>query len=90
MIFMMTKKENAKADFIKDLAEKMSREICENPEFNEQEKDAVSVQVSTLVLSCVLAGKIDTVKLKILGIVFDSALDLAKRLEKEAENGVTK
>jgi hypothetical protein len=87
---MMTKKENAKADFIKDLAEKMSREICENPEFNEQEKDAVSVQVSTLVLSCVLAGKIDTVKLKILGIVFDSALDLAKRLEKEAENGVTK
>lgn len=82
--------ENAKADFIKDLAEKMSREICENPEFNEQEKDAVSVQVSTLVLSCVLAGKIDTVKLKILGIVFDSALDHAKRLEKEAENGVTK
>ena len=85
----MTKKENAKADFIKDLAEKMSREICENPELNEQEKDAVSVQVSTLVLSCVLAGKIDTVKLKILGIVFDSALDFAKRLEKEAENGIS-
>lgn len=82
--------ENAKADFIKDLAEKMSREICENPELNEQEKDAVSVQVSTLVLSCVLAGKIDMVKLKILGIVFDSALDLAKRLEKEAENGISK
>lgn len=89
MIFMMTKKENAKADFIKDLAEKMSREICENPELNEQEKDAASVQVSTLVLSCVLAGKIDTVKLKILGIVFDCALDFAKRLEKEAENGIS-
>ena len=84
------KKENAKADFIKDLAEKMSREICENPELNEQEKDAVSVQVSTLVLSCVLANKTDAVKLKILGIVFDSALDFAKRLEKEAENGINK
>lgn len=82
--------EKAKADFIKDLAEKMSREICENPELNEQEKDAVSVQVSTLVLSCVLAGKIDTVKLKILGIVFDSALDLAKKLEKESGNGISK
>ena len=69
MIFMMMKKENAKADFIKDLAEKMSREICENSELNEQEKDAV--------------------KLKILGIVFDSALDFAKRLEKEAENGIS-
>lgn len=62
----------------------------ENPELNEQEKDAVSVQVSTLVLSCVLAGKIDTVKLKILGIVFDSALDFAKRLEKESGNGISK
>lgn len=82
--------EKAKADFIKDLAEKMSREICENPELNEQEKDTVSVQVSTLVLSCVLAGKIDTVKLKILGIVFDSALDLAKKLEKESGNGISK
>ena len=82
--------ENAKADFIKGLAEKMSREICENPELNEQEKDAVSVQISTLVLSCVLANKTDAVKLKILGIVFDSALDFAKRLEKEAENGATK
>lgn len=82
--------EKAKVDFIKGLAEKMSREICENPELNEQEKDAVSVQVSTLVLSCVLANKTDAVKLKILGIVFDSALDFAKRLEKEAENGITK
>ena len=87
---MMMKKENAKADFIKDLAEKMSREICENPELNEQEKDAAAVQVSTLVLSCVLSGKVDTVKLKILGIVFDSALDFAKKLEKESENGISK
>ena len=86
---MMTKKENAKADFIKDLAEKMSREICENPELNEQEKDAAAVQVSVCVLSCVLANKTDAAKLKILGIVFDSALDFAKRLEKEAENGIS-
>ena len=81
--------ENAKADFIKGLAEKMSREICENPELNEQEKDAAAVQVSTLVLSCVLAGKIDTVKLKILGTVFDSALVFSEKLEKESGNGIS-
>lgn len=85
---MMMKKENAKADFIKDLAEKMSREICENSELNEQEKDAVAVQVSVCVLSCVLANKTDAVKLKILGIVFDSTLDFAKRLE--TGNGISK
>lgn len=39
LIFMMTKKENAKADFIKDLAEKMSREICDNSELNEKEAE---------------------------------------------------
>lgn len=84
----MTKK--AKRDFIKDLSERVSREICDKYELDEQEKDAAAVQVSVCVLSWALAGKIDTVKLKILGIVFDTALDLAKRLEKETENGVTK
>lgn len=87
---MMTEKEKAKVDFVKDLSERVSREICDKYELNEQEKDVAAVQVSVCVLSCALADKTDAVKLKILGIVFDSALDLAKRLEKEAENGVTK
>lgn len=90
---MMTKKENAKADFIKDLAEKMSREICENPELNEQEKDAAAVQVSVCVLSCVLANKTDAVKLKILGIVFDRHWTLRKdwkrKLKMASVNKVT-
>ena len=90
MIFMMTKKEKAKVDFVKDLSERVSREICDKYELDDKEKDAAAVQVSVCVLSCALADKTDAVKLKILGIVFDSALDLAKRLEKEAENGVTK
>ena len=67
----------------------MSREICDKYELHEQEKDAAAVQVSVCVLSCALADKTDAVKLKILGIVFDSALDFAKKLEQEAENGIS-
>ncbi len=85
----MTEKEKAKVDFVKDLSERVSREICDKYELNEQEKDAAAVQVSVCVLSCALADKTDAVKLKILGIVFDSALDFAKKLEKEAENGIS-
>lgn len=87
--WMMTEKEKAKVDFVKDLSERVSREICDKYELNEQEKDAAAVQVSVCVLSCALADKTDAVKLKILGIVFDSALDFAKKLEKEAENGIS-
>lgn len=87
---MMTKKEKAKVDFVKDLSKRVSREICDKYALDDKEKDVAAVQVSVCVLSCALANKTDAVKLKILGIVSESALDFAKRLEKEAENGISK